>query len=55
MEDLNMEDIDETLRKCNEKHPEDSPGAGVLKHVSMIEKEITEKEKEECELKCCSN
>ena len=38
VEDLSIEDIDETLRKHNEKHPEDSPGAGVFKHASMLEK-----------------
>ena len=56
-EDLSIEDIDEILREYNEKHPEDIPGAGVFKYASMLEKDITEKEKEieECELKCCSN
>ena len=45
VEDLSIEDIDEMLRKHNEKHPEDSPGAGVFKHVSMLEKKLQKKKK----------
>ena len=45
-EDLSTDDIDEIMRKCNGKHPEGSPDAGVFKYASMFETKLEEKETE---------
>ena len=42
--------MEEIARKHNEKHPDESPGAGVFKYVSVLENEIKGIEKERCEM-----
>ena len=40
-ENLSADEIDETICKCNEKHPESGPGAGAFKYASKLETNIS--------------
>ena len=51
-ENLSLVDIEEKTRKFKEKHPDESPGAGVFQYASVLETEIKEKEKE---IEACKN